>query len=211
MAITAIRPVTCAACGHKQSVLDVRQINAQKRPELKEKILQGTLFPMRCKHCGAALEQAERCLYIDPQRPLFIELSASGQALRLPEIQESLKGMHAVFRLVRTPEDMAEKLRIFDSGLDDRAVEIIRLLMISQLSEKDPELLETRPVFAVAAGEPQLSCTCTDGTERVCPITNTLYQSIAGEYLQGGDEPEAGELLIDGAWVYRLLAGRSRG
>lgn len=211
MAITAIRPVVCAACGHKQSVLDVRQINAEKRPALKEKILQGTLFPMRCNHCGAELEQAQRCLYIDPRRPLFLELSASGQALRLPEIQESLKGMHAVFRLVRTPEDMAEKLRIFDSGLDDRAVEIIRLLMITQLGEQDPALLETRPAFAVVNGEPQLSCLCTDGTERVCPITKTLYQSIAGEYLKSGEEPGTGELLIDGAWVYRLLAGRTRG
>ena len=39
MAITEIRPAVCMACGHKQSVLDVRQINVQKRPEIKQKIL----------------------------------------------------------------------------------------------------------------------------------------------------------------------------
>ena len=108
MAITEIRPAVCMACGHKQSVLDVRQINVQKRPEIKQKILQGTLFPMHCRACGAVLEKVQNCLYIDPALPLLLELAAPGEPCRLQEVQEGLGDTKAIIRVVRTPEDMAE-------------------------------------------------------------------------------------------------------
>lgn len=141
MAITEIRSVTCTACGHKQSILDVRQINVQKRPELKQKILQGKLFPMHCHACGVALEKAQNCVYLDPAIPLVIELIAPGEGSRLQEASEGLKKTNAVMRVVRTPQELAEKIRIFDCGLDDRVVEIVRLLMVTQLTEQDPNLM----------------------------------------------------------------------
>ena len=203
MAITEIRPAVCMACGHKQSVLDVRQINVQKRPEIKQKILQGTLFPMHCRACGAVLEKAQNCLYIDPALPLLLELAAPGEPCRLQEVQEGLGDTKAIIRVVRTPEDMAEKLRIFDCGLDDRVVEIVRLLMVTQLTEQTPDLLESSPVFSAPHGEPQLTCLCHDGSERVCPITRKLQSEIYTQYL--ADREAQDTLVVDSAWVYRLL------
>lgn len=210
MAMTAIRPVKCSACGHQQSILDVRFVNAQKRPDLKKKILQGTLFPMRCKQCGAELEQAQHCVYIDPIRPLFLELCAEGDSLRLPELQESLRGIHAVFRLVRSAEEMQEKIRIFDSGLDDRVVEIIRMLMIAQLEDQTPGLMQAKPVFMVEGGEPELSCLCRDGSERICPITQALCRDIQRQYLTE-ETAQTKALVIDGAWGYRILTQTEKG
>ncbi len=203
MAITEIRPVVCMACGHKQSVLDVRQINVQKRPEIKQKILQGSLFPMYCHACGAVLEKAQNCLYIDPAIPLLLELAAPGEPCRLQEVQSGLGDTGAIIRVVRTPEDMAEKLRIFDCGMDDRVVEIIRLLMVTQLTEQDPGLMEGSPMFTAAQGEPKLSCLCRDGSERVCPIPQKLHRDIQSQYLAGKEDRDT--LIVDSAWVYRLL------
>ena len=203
MAITEIRPAVCMACGHKQSVLDVRQINVQKRPEIKQKIVQGTLFPMHCRACGAVLEKAQNCLYIDPALPLLLELAVPGEPCRLQEVQEGLGDTKAIIRVVRTPEDMAEKLRIFDCGLDDRIVEIVRLLMVTQLTEQAPDLLESSPIFSAPHGEPQLTCLCRDGSERVCPITRKLQSEIYTQYL--ADREVQDTLVVDSAWVYRLL------
>ena len=105
--------------------------------------------------------------------------------------------------MVRTPEDMAEKLRIFDCGLDDRIVEIVRLLMVTQLTEQAPDLLESSPIFSAPHGEPQLTCLCRDGSERVCPITRKLQSEIYTQYL--ADREVQDTLVVDSAWVYRLL------
>ena len=114
----------------------------------------------------------QNCLYIDPAPPAAVRIGSAGEShAACREVQEGLGDTKAIIRVVRTPEDMAEKLRIFDCGLDDRVVEIVRLLMVTQLTEQTPDLLESSPVFSAPHGEPQLTCLCHDGSERVCPIT----------------------------------------
>ena len=205
MPVSTIRPVQCKGCGHKQSIWDVRLINVQKSPKLKNKLLQGTLFPMRCKQCGEILEQAQHCIYMDPKQALFIELCAPGESIKLPEIQENwAKHGGGTFRLVRTAEELQEKIRIFDCELDDRVVEVIRVLMTAQLEDQSPGLMDGRPVFTVDKAGPQLICACTDESERVCPISQTLYEKVQRQYLKSKAAQEE-TMIVDSAWVYRIL------
>lgn len=80
-------------------------------------------FPCTAVHAARCWKRQQNCLYIDPALPLLLELAVPGEPCRLQEVQEGLGDTKAIIRVVRTPEDMAEKLRIFDCGLDDRVVE----------------------------------------------------------------------------------------
>ena len=49
-------------------------------------------------------------------------------------------------RLVANGMELAEKIQIFDSGLDDRTIEMCKVLLWGDLCERDPQYAEATPV-----------------------------------------------------------------
>lgn len=71
----------------------------------------------------------------------------------------------AVLRVVYTMDELNEKLRVFENGLDDRIVEACKGFALSQFPASE-ECYAQAVVYDVIGGQEVLKVQCSDGTER---------------------------------------------
>lgn len=127
----------CPHCSGTHKLTVYSGINVVDSPELREKVMNGSLFTWDCPHCGSMNLVSEPVLYHDPAKSLMIWLSGTGS---LPEEKlkavfssdESLKNYTA--RLVDSIGDLIEKVKIFDSGLEDTVMEMCKYVTRMELA-----------------------------------------------------------------------------
>ncbi len=144
----AAESVTCPQCGHQQEAEIYSSINVTLNPEAKERILNQEFFRMTCQECGAVHQLAYACLYHDMERKLMIYLIPGDREEmkeKLDEIQhhaaDAVSELEAGYklRMVSDVNELMEKIRIFDRGLSDKTVELVKLFYYAQLREQNPE------------------------------------------------------------------------
>lgn len=122
----------CNKCGKVFEMDFPATVNAANNPELKEKILSGELFLHQCPHCGDTNIVSANMLYIDPEAGFLVCLSGSS-------LSSTGEVPGYVCRLVSSVGDLIEKIKIFDAGLDDVAVEICKFVTLRETG-KDVDL-----------------------------------------------------------------------
>lgn len=131
------KEISCPVCGavHKDQMWIGMESGAN--PGLRRRILKENLFAWECPTCGHPLQLIYPCLYHDKDRGLMIALAPSGTTSALKNIRARYPQMnHVTKRLVSTPEDMKEKILIFEAGLDDLAVEMVKLALVELVEKK---------------------------------------------------------------------------
>ena len=119
----------CTKCGAQHKVSIYSSINVSSEPELKDRVKDGSLFTWECPHCGQVNLLRYQTLYHDPGRRLMILLADAGTPLGgsvrdMFAQDETLKAYTA--RLVTTPGELIEKIKIMDAGLDDMVIELCK-------------------------------------------------------------------------------------
>ena len=98
-------------------------VNAEENPELRRDILRESIFDWECRHCGYTAQMAYPMIYHDPMNAFMICLRPSGAvsgAEPIPAVRALKK------RSVKNPQELKEKILIFDLGYDDVAVELVK-------------------------------------------------------------------------------------
>jgi ribosomal protein S27E len=126
--------VTCPNCRHEQAFEHWHSVNITLHPELRERVLSGELFTLACAKCGEETTVQKALLYNDMERGFMICLSPTEP----PALPSSGMADMAKVRLrrVETPAHLSEKIRIFEDGLDDRLIEIQKILVADLLREE---------------------------------------------------------------------------
>lgn len=131
----------CPICGKETKALVWESLNIEFNPELKEKLLDGSLFQVKCNHCGRFVYVEYPLLYHDMEKKIMIHCDP---ALRDNALADSFaKGLAESYirdykqRFVLNSRELAEKVRIFDAGFDDRIIEIMKIFVFNQLSESE--------------------------------------------------------------------------
>lgn len=122
--------VICKSCGRFFTSPAHQSINASTQPEMKERILNGELFLWECPECGARQLLKYPLVYVDPSQHLIICLSD------VPMSIEDLGGNTG--RLVGEVGELIEKIKIFDAGLDDVAVEMCKFVTLQEMRRDVP-------------------------------------------------------------------------
>ncbi len=124
--------VVCPGCATPGPMRLYSQLDAALEPALKEELLRGRLSVFACPKCGRASRIVHPLLYVDASRELLVQLDPEGTvdvaalAAKLP----ADGGARArVSRVVRDGNALIEKVRIHDAGLDDRVMEVWKLLL----------------------------------------------------------------------------------
>ena len=147
MSIQRKERVICSCCGHEQivPVHDSIYVSLLSGRKEKEAIQKQTLFTIICTSCGSEISLCYPCLYHDAKKKLMIWLLPSN----LPNERELLDDILATnipqgytSRLVATPLELAEKIAIFDANIDDRIVELCKILMYGDLCDSNPKYEE---------------------------------------------------------------------
>lgn len=132
--------IACPACGAHDEVAIWASINNKLDPNEANELLCGNLLESTCPSCGSSTELCYPCLFHDMKQHAMIQYAADGNQvektasdLDKPFEQGPLQDMvdEAGYRcrIVFSHHDLREKARIFRDGLDDRAIEIIKLMI----------------------------------------------------------------------------------
>ena len=147
----------CPVCGHPGKGVIYDSINITLDPQLKEGILDGTLFDLKCENCGEVLDAPEELIYHDMDQQTMFFLQPVGLREKWPEITEQFQKLLAThmqikdlfdadteeytYRVCFGRPELLEKIFMLDAGLDDRQVEMIKLLFFLQNREQFPGLI----------------------------------------------------------------------
>jgi len=132
--------ITCPKCKHSQTFTLWHSVDVAADPGLKEKVLDRTLTTFSCENCGCKVGIEQDFLYRDSDRQLMI--------LRQPDdadpeeldddafrLLRALSDDGYTYRLVTSMNELAEKILIWDDELDDRTVEVFKLVVWQALDE----------------------------------------------------------------------------
>lgn len=196
--MTIICPHCQAETDHK--VLD--HINIDRNPELRAIVQDLSCFRVQCPNCGETVLAVHPCLYHDMANQFMVWLwPEEGQA---PRAQfDPLAGY--TLRRVDSLNAFREKINVLECGLDDRAVEMMKLLLFAQLN-RDLDVVELLfHALDERTGELRFVAVLPDGAEQYAAMPGAAYQRLREDaetylYTPGGDFT-----VIDMAWANSAL------
>ncbi len=123
----------CPECGNEQPFTYWQIVNVTSDPDLKKKVLDRTLFNLTCERCGYDAAVGHSLLYHDVEKQLVVFLGEGAPDDSTSEGMYVWSTFHSEpetrFRLVSSIKELIEKILIWDAGLDDRVVEVVKLLL----------------------------------------------------------------------------------
>ena len=185
----------CPKCGREFAAPELRTLDVSKDPSLKESVKDGSLFLCRCPHCGTSSLAPEPVLYHDPSAQLLIAYTSA------PLSSEGLEGYTC--RLVSSIGELIEKVKIFDAGLDDIALEMAKFITRQELG-KDVDLL----FFSLDGADNEITLTYPeDGQMQLVRIGFNVYEDCAGILLRNPDikKSATGLCRVDRGFVEAFL------
>ena len=125
-------PVECPQCGQEHDVRIWSSVNVTVDPDLRDGLLAQDLNVLNCP-CGCEAQLERDLLYHDMDRSFQVWLKypddSGGIHVEGPIVQLAQALDRYRLRIVRSFPELAEKIMIFESGLDDRCVEILKMMV----------------------------------------------------------------------------------
>ncbi len=131
--------ITCPKCNHEQSKKTWKNINVHTNPDLKEKVLDRSLFKFICKECGYEAMLDYSLLYEDTYRIYYVTTQQElDEVMDLFSTTEERieENQYEINRVVCSQDDLFEKIDIFEMRLDDRVIEIIKVLFYRNFKQQ---------------------------------------------------------------------------
>lgn len=181
--------IACVACGKESPQRIWDMIDPMFNKDTKEKVLSGELFTFTCPHCGFQRRVTYDTVYqeIDKGRTFHLVTSEDSymQAVNLYADRDAHSGTvlaHEIVRIVLSQNQLAEKIRIFDEGLDDRIVEMLKAMYLEELQRQCPDIQVDETLFYVTEdGKYEIAFLCRDGNHRSIQFTREMYDGIFGD------------------------------
>lgn len=209
------KDVACPGCGAKVPTRMWSGINAEVNPNLRAQVLDETLFDWKCPHCGYEAKLAYPCLYHDKGGRFMVYFlpkspdpaKAAGIAGEFPQLRGVRK------RITGSLASLKEKILIFEDGLDDRAAELVKLLLAMVLEHAGGGQVREGLYCSVdeAAGRIGFSFRLEGEAEPVRRVTSFAAYRRAAEIVDSLLPPDGGDFLLVDRDFARDLLRRYRG
>ena len=152
--------VTCPHCNAAIEVGVAETINVTRMPWAKAQILQGVFHRPNCPECGGVFQIERHFLYSDFGAEVFVQVFDIADRERWPSLEDQteevfysatengppfVQSMAGRFRMRAAfgIDELADKLRIWDAGLNDKLVELMKLeLLVKTPSLQQVDTLE---------------------------------------------------------------------
>ena len=118
--IRGVVKVSCPACATEQEVSLIQSINAQDDPAAKQLLLDGQLNMLVCSTCAKRTPIAATLVYTDEDYTVQVTTDTV-------KAMAAFRGSGVTGRIVKTTNELVEKIKIRDAGLLDWAVELVKL------------------------------------------------------------------------------------
>jgi len=136
--------IICPECGHEQEIHVIPSVNVTTDPDMKEKVLSGEIFLFTCEKCGFSGFAGFPFIYEDKETNggflIYLEPDCEDRVVGIDgDIADQVLLQNITMRLVTTINELKEKIFIFESGLDDRVVELFKSLALTKMKADKAE------------------------------------------------------------------------
>lgn len=129
--------VCCPVCCEESAFRICTTAELCENPELKERIFSRDLFRFVCPECGEEILVSYSCTAIHRDKKLITALISDGEESSA-ETAARLSVSGYTLRIVRTINEFVEKLALSEDGIDDRIVEMYKIMLEDQFEEERP-------------------------------------------------------------------------
>ena len=206
-----IEKVTCPSCHHEGEFELWDSINTVLDPEMKEKVLNQSIFLYACPNCGETFRLNYPTLYHQMEDLIMIYLVSESE---VEKTYEMFYGENALFdfrtekylaRIVTSPNQLVEKIQIFDAGNDDRIMELVKLLAADSILKNDPDKEFDELRFAVDDGT-YILVTINKGEITGAVDIDNMYEFASSHCNDFKDLRDDDEIVINREWILNKLA-----
>ena len=208
----------CPSCAANVEAEQWTAVNGDKNPQQKLKILEGTLFKAKCPKCGKETQIGYPMLFNDTKQGYMIWLVYDEESVKHTidyfksskndviddetgeEVDENCRR-----RIVMSPEALREKIMIFDSGLDDKMIEILKLAYAKEAQRTLRDDNIAAAFFSNRNGEKRIEMYTEKGKAFVSPVSKKIYDEIEDKYGGKASYAEDRVFIIDDVWALDLL------
>lgn len=212
----SIEKVNCPKCGKESEFMVWDSINTMLDPELKEKVRSRDGLSFKCPVCGAVADADYGFLYHQMEDQMMIYY-VHGQE-EADKVYEMFRGDSKIsgifekgmkeylYRIVLSRNEFREKLFIFDAGLDDRAIELLKVFYIAQVQKDNPELHMDEIRFQTSEGGEMELVYLNEGQPiGHSSVEREFYDIVMKEYIMKMPDIREDDIQIDFEWALRRV------
>lgn len=133
------KAIVCPMCGELGKAEIYTSVNTTVNKALRSKVLDGELFSWRCPSCNYSARLNYPILYNDMKNRFMVYLIPKIDRYQLcdRELEEKYSNLRNISKRITADfNSFKEKIFIFESGLDDMAVELTKLAISQTVSKK---------------------------------------------------------------------------
>ena len=133
------KSIVCPKCNESTGAVLRTSINVTNNRSLREKAMDESFFKWSCSSCGYSARLTYPVLYNDMKNRFMVYLIPKVDHFQLADkaLEEEFKTLkHIDKRIVPDFNTFKEKIFIFESGLDDMAVELTKLAISEAVAKK---------------------------------------------------------------------------
>lgn len=168
--------IVCPKCQHKNTNKIFKQVTVDHL----EKILNQSLFKFKCRQCGYEALLDYSLQYQDDDKKIVIYYVTNPEELN--EVMDLLEDETVICetkgyicRVVCSQEDLIEKINIFNSGRDDRIIEIIKVFFYKQIQNEFQ-------VDAIRYKDNEIQFYYQNFKQGSIPFEDSLYEQVSKQY-----------------------------
>jgi hypothetical protein len=172
----AFEMTECPHCKNQSKRRIMDHINVDKQPEMRDRVRDLSCFRWVCPVCGKTSLVVDACLYHDMSEAFMVWLLPDGKPTDAPAATPLADYQ---LRYVTDMNSFREKIAVLELGLDDRALEIMKLLLLVQL-QTDLDVVELLfHGLDDRTGTFTFVAVLSDGAEQYVTMPGTTYTKIA--------------------------------
>lgn len=218
MSSKEIQRIVCPKCGAEHDFEVWSRINTELDPSLKMRVKTGELFRTVCPSCGQPIDVVYPCLYHDMGEKFMIYYAPGKEAMEkataaLEEGKDDIRARRGFEpekegyrnRVVGSLYDLQEKIALFEAGLDDRIVEICKVIVGSELQESRPDaVFDDLLYYRGQDGDDRLALMKDGNSFASIAIPREVYDEVGTAYKALIDN-YGDETVIDMDWVMKSV------
>lgn len=206
--------IKCPKCGTVSSFTIWDSINTKIDPEMKDAVLNRSAFLFTCPNCGAKTYTNYSFLYHQMEDQIMIQLALTDKEAEdvnklihddASDMIKTFKEDDYLLRIVRSQEELIEKIRIFDAGLDDRIIEIFKVYVFQLVQENNPGANEILLYFFALDGKNYIQVFVNGQPSGSSEISDELYNQLDENYADELSPLRKDEPFINREWALRKL------
>ena len=211
--------IQCPKCQETIEVGMMPSLNAHLDPEAAKRLMKGEFFVVKCPKCGFAGAFEYPLLYNDMAHHMMIQLAVGGSEAEVEEMVKAYRegfketmaqvektigqAFQSDFRIVKSGADLQEKAMIINAGFDDRAMEVMKFLLLAQVSEQNKDASFENVRYYEEADGKRLFLFFNGAYEVVAtvPFDQALYDMMKKDF----DFSQVKEEIIDLNWAVQFV------